>query len=69
MMSRRSGGDKYTEKPELGQSIREGCAMKGKRMGMESPVHGLRKVSHNVRHVITHMANYKSMSSNNDAKY
>ena len=24
-----------------------------KRVGMESPVHGLRKVSHDVRHVIT----------------
>ena len=27
--------------------------VKEKRVGMESPVHGLRKVSHNVRHVIT----------------
>ena len=27
--------------------------VKEKRVGMESPVHGLRKVSHDVRHVVT----------------
>ena len=30
--------------------------VKEKRVGLESPVHGLRKVSHDVRHVITEEA-------------
>ena len=55
-------GEKYTEK--WGQSIRESCATReGERVGMESPVHGLRKVSHDVRHVTT----FRALTSQSDS--
>ena len=55
-MSRRFSVVKNTSRSGARAYVRAAQREMEKRVGMESPVHGLRKVSHDIRHVITFRA-------------